>query len=124
MGNRRVIRLVTATLAATSAVIYVLIGVDAVTVIEDQAETSAAPLFVAAALFGVLAVLLVITSARSVLIGGAVLQVAVLLGYVAIAVERTPAYEAWGIGQKVLQAVILVALVELIRRPHPDGGRG
>ena len=60
-----------------------------------------------------LAVVLAVSSARWVLAAGAALQILVLVGYVVVASERTPAYEAWGITSKVLQVLLLAALVYL-----------
>jgi hypothetical protein len=50
-----------------------------------------------------------------------VLQVIVLVGYVAAAGLRTPSFEPWGILVKVCQVVVLAAVLYLIvrdRRAH------
>jgi hypothetical protein len=119
----RIIRFAAIAGSALAAAVYVFIATDVITVIEDQQSASPAPLVVAAALFALLAVLLVRTTRRSVLIGGIALQVIVLAGYLMIASERTPAFEAWGIAQKVLQGALLVMLVALLLPNWSVGGR-
>jgi hypothetical protein len=74
-------------------------------------------MFIAAAAFALLTVLLALTPSRPVLLAGAGLQVLVIAGYVAIAAERTPAFEAWGLSLKALQVALLIALVSLAFQP-------
>jgi hypothetical protein len=48
---------------------------------------------------------------------GVLLQVAVIVMYVAVGPQRTPSFEMWGLLIKALQFVILVALAWLTVRP-------
>ena len=73
-------------------------------------------MFVAAALFALLAVLLATVPRRPVFLAGAALQLLVIVGYLVIAAERSPAFEAWGVSLKVLQVAVLAALVALAVR--------
>lgn len=117
------LRYATAGVAGMLAVLYLLIGVGVITVVEDQAASDPAPPFIAGGLFAVLAVLLLITAGRGVLIAGVLLQVVVLGMYVVIASERTPAYEAWGLGMKAVQVGLLAALLTmLVRRSRSAQG--
>jgi hypothetical protein len=118
MGGTGGIRFLAAGVASVVALLYLLIGFDVITVVEDQATAGAAPVFIAGLVFAALAVLLV-TASRPVLVGGAVLQVVVLVMYVVVSSERIPAFEAWGLGLKALQVVLLVALTSmLVRQSH------
>jgi hypothetical protein len=111
-------RYVAAAASALVAVIYLLIGFSIVSVVDDQAGL-VPPMLIAAAVFAALAVLLMLSTSRLVLIAGAALQVLVLAGYVAIASERTPAYEAWGITVKAVEAFLLIVFVYLaVQRPR------
>jgi hypothetical protein len=58
------LRYTTAGVVGVIAVLYLLIGADAITVVEDQAASDPAPVFIAGGLFAVLAVLLLVTTAR------------------------------------------------------------
>lgn len=114
------LRYATAGVVGVIAVLYLLIGVEAITVVEDQAASGPVPPFIAGGLFAMLAVLLLVTTSRVVLVAGALLQVAVLSIYVVVAGGRTPAYEAWGLGMKAVQIGLLVALLTmLVRRSRP-----
>jgi hypothetical protein len=53
---------------------------------------------------------------------GALLQVGVIVMYVIVGQERTPAFEAWGITIKILQVVLLGALLYLALRPPERAG--
>ena len=116
------LRYLAAGVAVVVALLYLLIGFDVITVVEDQATAGAAPVLIAGLLFAVLAVLLLAWPKRRVLVAGAALQVLVLVRYLAVSGERSPAFEAWGIGLKVLQAGLLVAFVSLLVR-HPRRAR-
>lgn len=111
------VRLVAAAGAGVVAVIYLLIGFSAVAVVDDQTGL-VPPMLLAGAVFGLLAALLALSAARVVAAAGAALQLLVVVGYVAIASERTSAYEAWGIATKALQVLLLIALVYVTLR-HP-----
>jgi hypothetical protein len=49
------------------------------------------------------------------------LQVVVLGMYVVVAGERTPAYEAWGLGMKAAQFGFLIALLTMLVRRSRSG---
>lgn len=114
---RRLVRFATAAGVAAAAVIYLLIGLGVISVIEDQAAEPGTPMFMAAALFSLLAVALLISAGRPVVLAGAALQVLVIVGYVVVAANRTPAFEAWGIGMKVLEVALLAGFVSLAITP-------
>ena len=118
--RRRLVRFLAALGAVAVALAYVLIGLDVITVVDDQAAADPTPLFVAAALFAALAALLVTWSPRPVLAAGAVLQLVVIFGYLLISTERSPAFEAWGLGVKALQVALFVALLALILQRAPS----
>jgi len=63
--------------------------------------------------FFVGAVLVGLADRRIVYLGGAVVQVVVLVGYFAMASVREPRYDAWGLTMKAAQAVMLCVLVLL-----------
>lgn len=110
------LRYATAGSVGVVAVLYLLIGVEAITVVENQAASDPAPPFIAGGLFAVLAVLLLVTTSRVVLVAGVLLQLIVLGMYVVVAGGRTPAYEAWGLGMKAVQFGLLVALLTMLVR--------
>jgi hypothetical protein len=122
----RVLRYATAGGAALSALLYLLLGLSVIRVVDGQAAGEVVPpLLIAAGLFAVLALLVARTSRRSVLLAGAALQILVIVGYVVIAAERTPAFEPWGVGLKVVQVLLLGALLYLAARSTADRpGRG
>lgn len=116
MGGTGGMRFVAAGVAGLVAVLYLLIGVQVITVMEGQAEAGTAPVLIAGVLFAVLAVLLAVSGARWVLFAGTALQVLVLVMYLVVAAERVPAFEAWGLGVKALQVSLLAAFVVMLRR--------
>ena len=109
---------------ALAAIGYLLIAIDVVTVVEGQATTDATPLYIAAGLFAVLAVALMATPSRAVYATGAALQLLVIVGYLLISSDRTPAFETWGITLKILQIALLAALIYLMTRPTPRDAVG
>jgi hypothetical protein len=68
------------------------------------------------AVFGATALLLWLVRSRILWAAVAVVQVIVLVGYVAFSSYREPPVELWGTLIKVTQAVILVAVIYLIAR--------
>ncbi|MCL4248872.1 MAG: hypothetical protein KJ065_12065 [Anaerolineae bacterium] len=114
--RRRIIRYVAAALAAVTAVIYVMIGLHLVSVLDGNADQTWA--LAPAAAYALGAVLLVIYDRRLLWILGAALQVFVIFTYFNLALQRTPAYEVWGIVLRVVQLLILIALIYLeVRLP-------
>lgn len=117
--RRRLIRYAAAAVSAATAVLYVGIGIGVLQV-GDVAGPDTPDLFVfgafAGGAFALGAVLLLLVDHRGLWLLGALLQVAVIVMYVAISSQRTPPFEVWGITLKVLQATILVALAYLVLR--------
>jgi hypothetical protein len=103
-----------------TALLYFGIGAG-VLVVVDEAATDAPGLFEfgasAGAAFVVGALLLLTLDRRVLWVLGALLQVGVIVMYVAVGQQRTPPFELWGILIKAFQVGILGALVYLIVRP-------
>jgi hypothetical protein len=123
--RRRTIRYVAAGLAAAMAAIYFLIGLGVLQVVNGQAGDPSMLGFGASAggAFLLGAILLAELDRRWLWIAGALLQVMVVWGYFAIAQDRDPAFEVWGLTLRVIQLPLLAALVWLALRPsdpHPD----
>src|SRR5918911_2422752 len=88
-----------------AAALYAVVGLEVVTV-PSGAEAQPGPtlpLVIAAVAFAVLAVLLAFGARRSVLVGGIVLELVVLAGYVAVASSRHPSFEGRGLFIKAVQ---------------------
>jgi hypothetical protein len=114
------IRFAAVALSGVVAVLYLLIGISAIAVVDGQTGL-VPPILIASGLFAALAVMAVARPSRPLWITGGLLQVLVMLGYFAISAERTPAFEAWGIGVKVLQVLLLAAfLTLLLHRPRRE----
>jgi hypothetical protein len=113
--NTSVARYVAIGASAAAAALYLGIGLGVLDI--GSAEGTDPALFefgaLMAAVFGITAVLLWFIRARVLYAAVAVLQVVVLLGYVAAASYREPAFDLWGALIKVAQVVILVAVVYL-----------
>lgn len=113
-------RLVAAAAALVAAGLYLLIGLGVLDIGESTQAAAATDLFafgaMMAATFAVVAALL--WRLRSALLWAAVavLQVIVLVGYVAFANVRDPAFDPWGILIKICQAIVLVAMAYLLVR--------
>ncbi|NJD28466.1 MAG: hypothetical protein FIA92_09225 [Chloroflexi bacterium] len=120
--SRRSVRYAAAFIATAMAAIYVLIGLDILQVVEDQAVGT--DLFgfgmSAAALFAFGALLLVASDRRSLWVLGAILQVAVAVLYVAVSVNRHPPFEFWGVALRLLQVPLFLALVVLAVQPRTE----
>jgi hypothetical protein len=124
MGGAGAVRFVAAGVAGLVAVLYLLIGFDVITVVQDQAEAGAAPVVIAGVLFAALAAALLVTASRGVFVAGAVLQIVVLAMYLVVSAERVPAFEGWGLAIKALQAGLLAAfIVMLVRLPRRAASR-
>lgn len=116
--QRRTIRYLAAALAAVAAVIYFMIGFRVVTVLNTPEYQTFG---IAAGLAYVLgAVLLAALDHRVVGTLGAILQAVVIYTYFDVAAERIPTFELWGIVLRIVQVLILIALIYLeVRRPLP-----
>jgi hypothetical protein len=120
--RRWAVRRAAAGLCGVIAAVYVLIGLEVVTVVEETEEEVDMVVFGlgAASIFLVGAALLLTVDRRAVWFAGAALQVMVIAMYISVGAERTPAFEAWGISLRVMQLVLLAALVYLASRPLDD----
>ena len=107
--TRTTVRHTAALLAGVVALIYLLIGLQVMTVIDNPADQAAFAL-PAAVVFGGLAGLLAVADRRVVWAAAAVFVGLVILMYFGVAPRRSPAYETWGILLRLLQ-VPLVALL-------------
>lgn len=110
-------RSVAAGAAVVAAVLYWLIALGLLT-IGRPADGSDPKLFefgaLAGSTFAVVAVLVAFVRSRSLAIGIGLLQVLVIVGYVAASSVREPPFEPWGLLIKASQAVILVAVGYLV----------
>lgn len=115
--NTTVVRNIAIGASIVAAAIYLGIGIGVLD-IGGAADGSDPGLFefgvLMAAISGVTAALLWFVRSRVLWIVVAATQVIVLLGYVAFAPYREPAFEAWGIAIKIAQAVVLGAMVYLL----------
>jgi hypothetical protein len=102
-----------APVAGLVAVLYVLTGAGWVAVTADQGPGAIPPLLIGAVLYALLAALLVLGPGRRVYLAGAVLQLPMLLMYLAVAADRTPSYEVWGLTIKALQLLLLAVCLLL-----------
>jgi hypothetical protein len=117
-AHRRTIRLSAAGLATTIAALYLLIGVKAVAVIDDVEGQPAFGLPAAAA-FAVAAILLLVVDRRWLWAIGAILQLLIIVTYVAVAGDRSPQFELWGILIRIAQVAFLATLIALaLPRPR------
>jgi hypothetical protein len=121
--QRQTIRRIAAALAAATAVLYVLVGLEVLRVVSVEPAGSDLLGFglSAAAAFALGAGLLLATDRRILWALGAFLQVVVIVMYVAVAPVRTPPFEVWGVLIKVLQGLLLVALawLAITKPPQP-----
>jgi len=127
MATRQTVRYVAAALAATMALIYFSIGAGVLNVVTPVDGDSSMLGFGAAAgaAFLLGAALLVAFDRRVLWILGAILQVFVVWGYFAVAPDRTPSFEAWGIALRVIQLPLFAALLYLaVRSASSQGARG
>ena len=108
--RRRAARLLAAGLSAATALIYALIGLGVVSVVDETSDRAPDLLtfgLAAGAAYLLGAVLLLAVDNRVLWILGSMLQVGVIAMYVAVASNRTPPFEAWGLTIKVLQLALL-----------------
>jgi hypothetical protein len=122
--DRRPIRYSAAAMSALVGVIYLLIGLNVVTVVTNQEPGLVPPMLIAGVLFALLAVLTLASTKTVIWVAGAGLQVLVIAGYFAISSERVPAFEVWGVLLKLLQVFLLVAFAYLaiFRMARPVAG--
>lgn len=118
--NRRAMRRVAAGLCGAIAAVYLAIAAG-LSSIDPSEEMSLVAFGVgAASIFLVGAVLLLMFDRRLLWAAGAALQLMVGAMYLVVSADRTPAFEAWGLGLRVLQVPLLVLLVVLaVRSDRP-----
>jgi hypothetical protein len=116
---RRTVRIVAAALAAATSLIYYLIGLRAVTVLENVDDQVGFGL-IAGTAFLVGTVLILVIDSRIVFALGALAQVLIIWMYFELSSERTPSFEVWGVSIRILQALLLGVLAYLAIR---GGGR-
>ena len=117
------VRYIAAAISGAAAMVYVLIAANVVTVTEEQAAEAPVPPLVAAVLLAVVAGLLVRSDRRGVLIGAISVQAFLIVFYFVVAIERVPAFEAWGIGLKLAQGVVIVLLTWLLMTRDASDGK-
>lgn len=111
------VRYVAILASAAAAVLYVLIGLQVVSI--GQAASGGTPDLLgfglaAGAFFGGLAILMLFVQGRLVWIPVAIADLAVIVAYFAMANLRDPQFELWGLAVKAAQLVMLAALGYLI----------
>ncbi len=101
--GRRLIRYLAALLAAGAAVVYLLIGFDVVRVVDDPSTDGAGLLpfgLLSGGAFLLGAILLTLFDRRILWVAGGLFQVFAIAMYVAVAPQRHPAYEPWGLASR------------------------
>lgn len=118
--TRHQVRLAGAVFAAGIAAIYYLIGLGVLQVIQPgTAEAGSSSIgYFAGTAFLIGALLLLSTDRRDLWLLGMLLQVLVVIGYLAVAPSRTPSFEIWGVTLRVLQVPLLLALAYLAATPQ------
>ncbi|HEY4607023.1 MAG TPA: hypothetical protein VIH55_05190 [Acidimicrobiia bacterium] len=112
---RRTLRVVAAAVAAATSLIYYLIGLRAVTVIENTEDQVGFGL-IAGTAFLVGTVLILVIDSRVMFALGALAQVFIIWMYFELSSERTPSFEVWGVSIRILQALLLGVLAYLAIR--------
>ena len=115
------VRRLAAAAAFAAAALYLLVGLEVATVSTDITATSDIFGFGAlmAAIYSGLALLLMRSGSRRILVAAAIVQLVTVVGYVAVASVRTPPFEPVGLTIKALQLAILVAVAYLaMARPR------
>jgi hypothetical protein len=113
---RRTIRYVAAALAAATTLLYLLIGFQIVSVIQNPADQPAFALPAAVA-FGLLAVLLLVADRRILWVAVGIVVGLIIAMYFGVAPQREPAFEIWGLLIRVAQVGLVLALGYLAIRP-------
>jgi hypothetical protein len=114
--RRTRVRFLVAGLAAVISVLYYLIGLGVITVADDATGMLAFGLIAGTAFLGAAGVALAIDR-RVVWWAGILAQTFIIWAYFDLASIRTPSFEFWGILIRVLQVLVLGALIYLAIRP-------
>jgi len=117
--GRRAIRYLAAALSAAAAAVYVLIGLEVIRVVDTNPPDMPSLLpfgLLSGGAFLLGAVLLVLFDRRILWVLGGLFQVGAIVMYFAVAPQRDPSYEPWGIGLKLVEVALLVALGYLAMR--------
>ncbi len=101
--------------AAATALLYLLMG--------TVGSTALGFSLAMGAIFALVTVLLIVSGQLSVWIPVAVLDLGAIIGYFAVAGTRAPHFEAWGLGIKAAQVVLLAAVGYLIINDRRAAGR-
>jgi hypothetical protein len=111
--RRRQVRVFAAAMAATIAILYLLIGFSVVRVVEPAPGDPSPQLYFgvpAGFAFLLGATLLMWTDHRWLWILGALLQLLVMFTYFSVAPYRVPSFETWGMLIRIAQVPLLLAL--------------
>lgn len=104
--------------SAVAAVVYLLIGLRVLDIGESTATGTAPDLFAFGAMMSAvsatIALLLALARSRILWASVAVIQVLVLVGYVAMSNLREPAFDLWGMLIKACQLIVLAAMAYLL----------
>lgn len=114
--TRKAIRYAAVTLAALTALVYLLIGFQVLTVLDTPTDQYFG--FFAAAAYGLGVIFLLAVDRRPLWTLGALFQIFVITMYFNVAGQRSPAFEFWGVALRVPQLLLLIALSYLAMRPH------
>jgi len=118
MLTRAHMRNAAAGVSAVIAVLYFLIALGVLTVVTTAPKAGDWVIPAAAGVaFAILAVFLVESRTRTAPIVGIALALFTILGYFAVAPNRTPSFELWGIVIKVAQGTLAIALAFVAMRP-------
>jgi hypothetical protein len=120
---RRTARPIAVGLTTLIAIIYLLIGLQVLTVLDNPSDQTAFGL-IAAGAFAVGAGILAWVDSRVVFGLGAAGVAFVIFTYFSLASERSPEFETWGIVLRVIQAMLFVTLAYLAIRPPSEGIAG
>jgi hypothetical protein len=123
VGTRVPLRTVAAALAGAIALIYGLLYLDVLS-IEGATDGERGILGVAAGVFVVLGLLLWRRRSRLLWTAVVVIQVIMAAMYLAIAPDRDPAFEVWGVSIRALSFVLVVVIVKLWLEARRDRGGG
>jgi hypothetical protein len=109
----KMVRSGAAILCAVVGGLYVAIGFGFIRVVEQPADKPLV-LAVLGGIYLAMGAALWLTDRIGLLVGAAAFQLMVMAGYLAVASNREPAFEGWGIALKLAEVVICAALAYLV----------